>query len=374
MAMNLANHYSNVVDERFARKSYSDCAVGNAYTWGNNKTVTVYSVPTAPMVDYTRHPSTPGADRYGSAFELQASTQDMAISKDRSFNIVIDRGDLIQSEMVMEANKALKRQLDEVAIPEYDAYVFTTLANKASGLGNMSTTTPTKSNAYDLFLAGQEHLGNHMAPTEGRVALCSYKFANLLKQDVSFTRDSDIGQEMLRKGEIGTVDGTRIIQVPSAYLPNGASCIITHPYATVAPKQLYEYKIHDNPPGISGYKIEGRMIYDCFVLNNKVNGIYYIGASGVLRVLDVVSSPSVTAGKTAITVAPIHDAGGKWVYKTGTTLTAVEYGDALTTGWTDLAASGTIITPTSSHTIIQVAELDSAGKAVGHGVARLNIG
>ena len=239
----------------------------------------------------------------------------------------------------------------------------------------MTKATPPKSNAYELFLQGQEFLGDHLAPTEGRVALCSFKFANLVKQDPSFVRYGDMSQKMLSKGVIGTIDGVAIKQVPSSLLPNGCSCILTHPYASVAPKRLEDYKIHDNPVGYSGYVVEGRFIYDCFVLNNKANGIFYIGNSGVLRNLNVVTAPSVTVGRTRIIVAPEVDAGNTWYYKTGTTITEVTFGTAIeTSAWTKLDASGAEVTPTSSHTLIQVVEVDAEGKPVGHGIARLNIG
>jgi len=378
MAMNLAAKFSDKVDERFTRESFSEGVLGNAYDFNGVKTVTVYSVPTAPMNDYTRHPSDYTnnpiqINRYGAAIDLQASTQTMELTKDRSFSFVIDRGDLNQSMMVMEANKALSRQINEVIIPEFDTYAFNTLAAKATALGNINTTAATKSNAYELFLEGQEFLGDHMAPDDGRIALCSYRFANLLKQDPSFVLASEAGMQIKHKGDIGMVDGVTVRAVPSSRLPNGCSCIITHPYATVGPKQLQDYKIHDNPVGVSGYVVEGRMIYDVFVLNNKANGIWYIGESGVLRTLQVVTSPSVTSGKSVVTVQPEKDSGHTWVYKTGTSLTAVAYGDTLT-GWTAMATSGTEITPTSSHTIIQVAELDADSKVVGVGTAVLNIG
>jgi hypothetical protein len=375
MAMNLASKFSPKVDERFQRESFVVGVTGNAYEFDGVNSVSVYSVPTAPMHDYARHPETAGTDRYGNAVDLQASVQKLEMSRDRSFSFIIDKGDNLQSQNVLEANKALSRQLNEVCIPEYDAYVFQTLAAKASAMGNLSTTKPTKSNAYELFLAAQEFLGDHMAPDQGRVAVCSYAFANLLKQDPSFVRYGDNSQKMLTTGVIGEVDGVQIKRVPSSRLPNGCSCIMTHPYASVAPEQLKEYKIHDNPPGISGWKIEGRLIYDCFVLDNKVNGIYYIGGSGVLRTLEVQSAPSVTVGKTVITVAPQADSGNTWYYKTGTEQTAVTYGTAITTSaWTKLEASGTEITPTSSHTIVQVVEVDSSNKPVGVGLSRLNIG
>ena len=44
--------------------------------------------------------------------------------------------------------------------------------------------------------------------------------------------------------------------------------------ATTSPVKLSEYKIHDNPPGINGWLVEGRVYYDAFVLENKKSAIY----------------------------------------------------------------------------------------------------
>jgi hypothetical protein len=214
-----------------------------------------------------------------------------------------------------------------------------------------------------------------MAPDTGRVAVCSYSFANLLKQDSAFLRNGDSSQKILTSGVIGEVDGVQIKRVPSSRLPVGCSCILTHPYASVAPQQLREYKIHDNPPGISGYKVEGRLIYDCFVLDNKVDGIYYIGGSGVLRTLEVGSIPSVTTGKTIITAAPKPASGNTWYYQTGTEKLTVTYGTAVDTkAWDGTLTSGMEITPDSGDTIIQVVEVDSGNLPVGYGVTKLNVG
>jgi hypothetical protein len=51
---------------------------------------------------------------------------------------------------------------------------------------------------------------------------------------------------------------------------------LTHPSATVAADKLEDYKIHDNPPGINGKLVEGRTIFDAFVLTNKNKALYVI--------------------------------------------------------------------------------------------------
>ena len=153
--MNLASKYASKVDERFYRESQAALALNNDYQFSGVKTVNVYSVPTVPMRDYTRS----GVSRYGVPEDLKNSVQELTVTKDRAFTFIIDKGDKTQSMMVMDAGKALARQLREVVVPEYDTYVFRTLAETAQKTGNTSAAAATKANAYELFLKGQEVLG-----------------------------------------------------------------------------------------------------------------------------------------------------------------------------------------------------------------------
>lgn len=87
--------------------------------------------------------------------------------------------------------------------------------------------------------------------------------------------ETDIGNDLRLKGVIGMLDGCTVIKVPANRLPEGFGFMIAHPCATVAPTKLEDYTVHNNPPGISGDLVEGRIVYDAFVLDNKAKAIYY---------------------------------------------------------------------------------------------------
>lgn len=74
---------------------------------------------------------------------------------------------------------------------------------------------------------------------------------------------------MLIKGQVGIVDNIRTILIPQSYLPTNVEFIVTHGIGTIAAQKLSEYKIHDNPPGINGWLVEGRVYYDAFVLKKR---------------------------------------------------------------------------------------------------------
>jgi len=365
MSVNLASKYSKKVDERFYKESQALMMAKNDYEFTGVATVVVTSIPTAPMNDYART----GSNRYGSPSELENTIQSLTLRKDRSFTFTIDRGNKTQDMMLMDAGKALSRQIREVVKPEFDSYVFGEVAGAAVTAGNYDTTAITKSNAYEALLAANESLGNALAPDSGRVAMCSYKFANMLKQDPAFMKYSNMSQEMVIKGVIGEVDGTKIIKVPKSRLPGDCSFIMAHPSAIVAPQQLEDYKIHDNPPGVSGWLVEGRVIYDAFVLSQKTGALFYQGGSGILGALTVTSVAGASSGKSVIGATGAIPPGTTLVYKTGTSETSVSY-DTSVSDWTAVPSDG-VITPTASHTLVQIAAKDGAGKAKAVGKATI---
>ena len=268
MAINLAEKYSAKVDERFNLASVTTGAVNQDYDFTGVKTVQVYSVPTVAMGDYTRT----GANRYGSPAELGDTMQELTITKDRAFTFTIDKGNYEDQMKIKEAGKALARQINEVIVPEIDVY---RLAAIVAGAGKTSSAMAiTKDNAYDAFLDGVNALTEAKAPLGGRVAYVSPAFFKAIRQDESFTKATEIAQAQLMNGQVGAIEGIAIIQVPTAYLPSKTAFVITHPIACCAPIKLAEYKVHDNPPGINGWLVEGRVYYDAFVLENKKGAIY----------------------------------------------------------------------------------------------------
>ena len=267
MAINYAAKYSSKVDERFKLGSLVNALINKDYEFTGVKTVKVYSIDTAPMNDYQRS----GLARYGEALDLGDTVQELTMTQDRAFTFVIDKGDELEQAGAKNAGAALRRQIDEVVIPEYDKYV---IGKIVAGAGKTATSAITNANAYEAFLAGAEELDEQKVPTGGRVALVTPAYLKKLKLDDAFVKNADLGQQIVLTGQVGAVDGTPIIKVPTSYFPANVEFVITHSVATTAPVKIEEYKVHQDPVGVSGALAEGRFLYDAFVLNNKKAAIY----------------------------------------------------------------------------------------------------
>ena len=269
MAVNYAAKYSQQVDERFKLGSLTSSLVNYAFEWLGGSTVKVYSMPTAAMGDYT----TEGASRYGTPEELGNEVQEMTLAKDRAFTFTIDKKSEDDTMGTMEAGAALRRQIDEVVIPEIDTYRIAKLVAGADAGNIVKDTAVTKANAYEKFLAVQEILDNKKVPTGGRICICTPGYYNMLKLDEAFTKKGDMATQIAINGLVGEVDGVYFVKAPKSYFPEKVHFIITNPIVMPSPIKLAEYKIHDDAPGISGYLVEGRVRYDAFVLNKKKDAI-----------------------------------------------------------------------------------------------------
>ena len=210
--------------------------------------------------------------RYGQLLDLNAQTEELVLRKDRSFIFNIDRLDQDETAQQLAEETALARQLREVVVPEVDKYCYNIMA---AGAGKTADAVKiTKSNVYELILAGSEYLDNSEVPDTERVLLVTPSVYTLLKQSTAFDH-TEIGADMKARGVVAELDGMSVIRVPASRLPENFGFMVVHPSATTAPVKLEDYGTHSDTPLSSGTIVTGRICYDAFVLDNKKNGIYY---------------------------------------------------------------------------------------------------
>ena len=274
MAINLVTRYLPYVDEIFTKESKKSLLTNQDFDWTGAHTVKVYKVTTSAMQDYSRNPS-PGftGSRYGTVQDLDATTEEFTLKKDRSFTFAIDKLDKDETGNVLNGASALARQQRQVVIPEVDTYVYSVMT---TGAGTKPTAvTLTEENIYTEILKAGNALDNADVPEDGRQLVVTPDVFVLMKRCKDIIMDTNIGKDLRLKGVIANLDGANVIKVPAARLPKNFGFMLAHPVATVAPTKLEDYKIHEDPPGISGSLVEGRICYDAFVLENKAKAIYY---------------------------------------------------------------------------------------------------
>ena len=275
MAINLAEQFLPYVDEQFSTESKKSLLTNNEFDWNGAHTVKVYKVTTGSMNDYDRAGTGSGASgsRYGKVESLDATTEEFTLKKDRSFTFAIDTLDQDETKQQLAAATALARQQREVVIPEVDKHTYGVMCEKAGYKPDAIELTA--DNIYDEIIKANNELDNAEVPETGRHLVVIPDVYMLMKKNKNIVMETDISNELRIKGVIGMIDGVSVIKVPAKRLPEKFGFMLCHPCATVAPAKLEDYRVHENPPGISGSLVEGRIVYDAFVLKNKEKAIYY---------------------------------------------------------------------------------------------------
>ncbi len=103
MAVNYAEKYAEVIDEKFAAESLTESAVNHDYDFKGVNKVNVYSIPTVPLQDYDMDAPT---NRYGTPVELGSEVQTLELTQDKAFSFTIDRRNNTDTQMAINSARA----------------------------------------------------------------------------------------------------------------------------------------------------------------------------------------------------------------------------------------------------------------------------
>jgi hypothetical protein len=260
-----------VLDERFFTESKTSMIINNGITMTFHGVagVTIYNVDTVPETDYVRD----GRDRFGPLVELGTGTQEFVLSQDKAFTFTVDRGNLEDTMMVQEADKAVKRQVREVSIPTTDIYRLSVLAAYAAANSQVTTTALTSSNIFQGILAERAALIDAEVDVDDLVVYISATAETYLWRDPEFKAACDKSYADNKSGVIGKVLGMTIVVCPSSYYISNFGFMVVRKDVLVAPTKFNMVRVLDVVQGIDGKVAEGRRYYDAFIPANKGVGI-----------------------------------------------------------------------------------------------------
>lgn len=289
MAITLHSKYANKLGEVFSENSFIKGRLSEKYDFSGVKTVRVMTPLTVPMVAYNRSAA---SNRYGTPTEMQDIVQELTLTQDRAFSLVVDKGNYKDQGHLKEAGRMLKAQIKERAIPEMDKYVFEKLALTAGN--TVVSTAPTASTIVGLVATGTEKLDDMEVPSDKRILFVNAAHYKLIKGSTEFLGIDDLGLDAVKNGAVGTLDGMTVVKVPASRWPTYLCFLIVQKDCATAPVKIDETKLHIDPPGYSGNLLEGRQYYDCFVFGHRCDGVYSYWDGGTNRKVKT-TTPTIAA-------------------------------------------------------------------------------
>lgn len=271
MAVNLATKFEKKTSDLMVLKAKTSSIVNQDWDWDGVNAIKVYTLSDPTIGNY----SASGANRYGNPTEVDDTVQTFTLSRDRSWTKTVDMSNLQDTQNVRQPAKYLAQVVKNKMVPEIDTYrlaALNTAGDAAARDDIVADAATTSANAWTNFTAITADISNNEAPEEGRVAVMTPAYYNMLKQS-GFVLASETSQRERKSGELGEIDGCKVVVCPGSRMPSNTDLVVTHPSVLVAPEKLKDFTIHKNPPGINGYLIEYRHRYDAFVDTNRVNAI-----------------------------------------------------------------------------------------------------
>ena len=346
MAVNLASRFAKELAQAFSQKSYVDGIACKDYEFTGVKTLKVYTAVSQELNDYKRS----GTNRYGEPKEAQDTVQDMIVERDRSFSITVDKGNNAEQMGAKEASKILSIEMSEQAIPEMDKYALRKFIDYAGTVEPIAE-EPTEDTIVKLISDGMVKMGNKKVPAEGRYIFIGWSWFGMLRLSKQFIGVEALAKEALVKGAVGTFMGAQVVTVPDDYLMKGenkAYFLIVYKNSVLQPKKVQDYFVKENPAGINGALIEGRFIYDAFVIGAKCDGVYACVKANAQQATPTIAVSGTTATVTSAgaklvkvttdgsdprfsdTAVPTTS-GGTVTFKAGDKVRAVAFSDTLFT-------------------------------------------
>lgn len=268
MAVNLAQKYSSVLDQVFTAGSYTDKYVNKKYDFDGVQTINVYTVTTVEPSDYSR---TETGDRFGGNNELQNIVTPYTLTNDKSFKLVIDRGNYEQTALAEKAGAVMKAEMEERVIPMIDA---DRIKAAATGATAVSQAITAGTNAYTDILKAEAFLDEDKAPVEGRVLFVTPGYYNTIKEYITTTMHADTySSKLISRGYVGELDGIPVVKVPTSYFPTKTNAVLWHRDALLGAKQIMNTRIKTDSELVDGTLLLGRFIYGSFVLNGKKKSV-----------------------------------------------------------------------------------------------------
>lgn len=306
MAINLHTKYYNQIASIFTHSSFFAGRATAEYDFTGVKTIQIPSIVTQPLVDYSRS----GTSRYGTPTDLQDTLQELTMTQDKAFAIIIDKGDNSEQQMMKNAGKVMKQQIEEQVTPTLDKYaVEQWVANCGKVLAYGAAVS--KSNIIAMLCDIEAHMQDNFVPESDRWCFVKNTHIGYIRQAPEFTGSDGVVKEMLVRGYVGKFGTLNIVGMPASYFPDGVEHLAFYSKAVLHPVKIRDAKIHQDPPGISGHLLEGRFNYDAFVIGAKGQAVIAVVANGKKT-----ATPTATKGATTTELASTTNSGDVVIYYT----------------------------------------------------------
>ena len=242
MAKNLATKYEEQFDAQFARDAFLEGKYNKKFEFVGANKIVIY----LPLTE-------------------------RELTQDKGFTKTLDRGNYTDSMMSISAGAWMQQEIKNVCRPAVEKYALSKWIN--SGNFKKIDAAPTKSTIVSALTPMYDLFDDEFVTEEGRYLYIRPDVLSMIKLSTEWQSADKLAEKAMEKGVVGEFMGAKVVKVPTSYLPENCYAALISKEAVMLAKKLSEFKTHIDPPGVSGWLMEGRLYYDAFVLAQKNAGV-----------------------------------------------------------------------------------------------------
>lgn len=303
MAINLHTKYSDKIKQVYTHNSFIAGKTNQDYSFVGVKTVKIPTILTQDLNDYNR---TAVGNRYGDPKELQDAVQELSVTQDKSFAITIDKGYNSEQQMMKQAGKVMEAQMREKVTPTTDKYTVGKFAENA-GKALAYSAAVSKSNIVAMLLDIEVAFEDAFVPTDRRYVMVKNTHIPMIKLSDEFHYSDTAITDLLLKGVVGKIGTLNIMGVPASYFPANVEHVAFQSNSVMQPFKIKDTNLHVDPPGLSGHLLEGRFLYDAFVIGAICDGVVVCVTNG-----NKVAAPTITLSEGTATIKTTTTGATVW--------------------------------------------------------------
>ena len=287
----LAEKFLPILDGIYKRESLTARLLGansNIRFLGGNK-VSIFKTNMDGFANYSR------ANGFVNG-SVTSGWEDYTLTQDRGISLSVDAMDN-EETLGMAFGTLAGEFMRTKAVPEIDAYRFAAMASTSYVDGANADITVGSTDVPALIDAAEQSMGDNEVDREGRILYISEKAYNGLKSKITRYLANENGVNR----EVEMYNGMEVVRVPQGrfntaitlydgsenfgFVPTAGGYKIN--FMIVAPGAVLPVVKHEIPRiwtpdqniNADAYKFDLRLYHDCFVLDQKVKGIYVHRAS-----------------------------------------------------------------------------------------------
>jgi hypothetical protein len=278
-----ATRFEEMLAQKYSKELASSDLTDQGVSFVGAKSV---KIPNAIMGGYKPHDRDGGFGR--GSVTLSHTLKELEY--DRSVEFFVDAMDVDETNQAATAAKLTNVFLEEQAIPELDAYRFSTLHTRyVAADGRPDSTALTARNVLLKFDQFMEEMDEAGAPADGRILYVTPRVNSLIKNAVGIYRTFGVqsGAGAVDRA-VASLDNVKIVSVPAGrmrtaynfsdgFTPEGdqINMILLHPSAVIAVQKhsaIYLWPAGSHQRG-DGWLYQNRRYGDLFIFNEKKDGI-----------------------------------------------------------------------------------------------------